>query len=207
MCVSFIFSTVNILKHNGWSSEGQTLYTSVATLDVISLIFNLWADLAVSRSSSAHRENDIYLGILCCAIQYIVSNFHQIAYLWTPGWYVLQMCEYMLISSRFIPGQLEAANLQGKVFLVTGANSGIGCEVSRYLASKGSTLYMVCSVSCYQLLDLRLMNITQWFPAKHTVDTKSIPACSENAMVIVRQLHSHNNTDPCHIRQSLLPQP
>lgn len=47
-------------------------------------------------------------------------------------------------SKRYIPGQLENANLQNKVFMVTGANSGIGRSISEYLASRGGTLYMVC---------------------------------------------------------------
>lgn len=45
---------------------------------------------------------------------------------------------------RYIPGQLEEANLQNKVFMVTGANSGIGRSVSEYLASRGGSVYMVC---------------------------------------------------------------
>ena len=35
-------------------------------------------------------------------------------------------------------------DLAGRVFMVTGANSGIGKEVSRFVAAKGGTVYMVC---------------------------------------------------------------
>ena len=34
--------------------------------------------------------------------------------------------------------------MTGKVCMVTGANSGVGKEVARYLASKGATVHMVC---------------------------------------------------------------
>ncbi|CAK8990567.1 unnamed protein product [Durusdinium trenchii] len=37
-----------------------------------------------------------------------------------------------------------ALDLAGQVFIVTGANSGIGKEISQFLATKGATLYMVC---------------------------------------------------------------
>lgn len=35
-------------------------------------------------------------------------------------------------------------DLKEKVYVVTGANAGIGKEVTQYLASKGATIYMVC---------------------------------------------------------------
>jgi len=35
-------------------------------------------------------------------------------------------------------------NLSGKVFMITGANAGIGREISTYAALKGATVYMVC---------------------------------------------------------------
>lgn len=35
-------------------------------------------------------------------------------------------------------------DLKGQVFIVTGANSGIGKEIAQFLATKGATLYMVC---------------------------------------------------------------
>lgn len=47
-------------------------------------------------------------------------------------------------SAFYKEGELEAANFQGRVAVVTGANSGIGREVTQYLASRGSTVYMVC---------------------------------------------------------------
>eukprot|EP00959_Pyramimonas_sp_CCMP1952_P087739 1835807-Pyramimonas_sp.AAC.4 len=47
-------------------------------------------------------------------------------------------------SKVYKAGQLENAELSSKVFLVTGANAGIGREVTEYLASKGGKVYMVC---------------------------------------------------------------
>jgi dehydrogenase/reductase SDR family member 12 len=35
-------------------------------------------------------------------------------------------------------------SLVGRVYLVTGANTGIGKEISTHLAKKGATVYMVC---------------------------------------------------------------
>lgn len=42
------------------------------------------------------------------------------------------------------PDELTTADLVDKVFIVTGANSGIGFECSSYLAKKNATVYMVC---------------------------------------------------------------
>eukprot|EP00040_Diaphanoeca_grandis_P027543 m.156966 g.156966 ORF g.156966 m.156966 type:complete len:342 (-) comp31035_c1_seq1:228-1253(-) len=47
-------------------------------------------------------------------------------------------------SASYKQGYLEGMDLNGRIFMVTGANSGIGKEVSRYMASKGGTVYMVC---------------------------------------------------------------
>ena len=41
-------------------------------------------------------------------------------------------------------GEEDKRDLTGRVFLVTGANAGIGKEVSSYLVHKGAILYMVC---------------------------------------------------------------
>mmetsp|Transcript_17333 Transcript_17333/g.40397 ORF Transcript_17333/g.40397 Transcript_17333/m.40397 type:complete len:351 (-) Transcript_17333:131-1183(-) len=38
----------------------------------------------------------------------------------------------------------QTLDLSRRVFMVSGANSGIGKEVTRFLASKGGTVYMVC---------------------------------------------------------------
>ncbi len=38
----------------------------------------------------------------------------------------------------------DGVNLSGKKFIVTGANSGLGKEITTYLASKGADVYMVC---------------------------------------------------------------
>lgn len=40
--------------------------------------------------------------------------------------------------------EVEEADLSGKVYAVTGANSGVGYETARYLASKGGKVYMIC---------------------------------------------------------------
>lgn len=39
---------------------------------------------------------------------------------------------------------MDDVNLTGKHYVVTGANSGCGLELSRFLARRGATLYMVC---------------------------------------------------------------
>lgn len=45
-----------------------------------------------------------------------------------------------------MPDILESKdlNLTNKVYMITGANAGIGKEISTYLASKNATVYMVC---------------------------------------------------------------
>ena len=35
-------------------------------------------------------------------------------------------------------------NLTSKVYMVTGANAGLGKEITKFFASKGATVYMVC---------------------------------------------------------------
>lgn len=42
------------------------------------------------------------------------------------------------------PDELDTVNLSNHVFIVTGANSGIGFECSSFLAKKDATVYMVC---------------------------------------------------------------
>jgi NADP-dependent 3-hydroxy acid dehydrogenase YdfG len=39
---------------------------------------------------------------------------------------------------------LDTADVAGRVFVVTGANSGVGKEVSLYLAKRGATVNMIC---------------------------------------------------------------
>eukprot|EP00586_Coscinodiscus_wailesii_P019462 CAMPEP_0172501396 /NCGR_PEP_ID=MMETSP1066-20121228/149426_1 /TAXON_ID=671091 /ORGANISM="Coscinodiscus wailesii, Strain CCMP2513" /LENGTH=188 /DNA_ID=CAMNT_0013276167 /DNA_START=126 /DNA_END=689 /DNA_ORIENTATION=+ len=38
----------------------------------------------------------------------------------------------------------DGVNLEGKVIVVTGANSGIGKEIATYAAAKNATVYMLC---------------------------------------------------------------
>ncbi|OLP92263.1 Dehydrogenase/reductase SDR family member 12 [Symbiodinium microadriaticum] len=43
------------------------------------------------------------------------------------------------------PDLLESAlSLAGRVYIVTGSNSGIGKEIAQFLATKGATVYMLC---------------------------------------------------------------
>jgi dehydrogenase/reductase SDR family protein 12 len=42
------------------------------------------------------------------------------------------------------PDELESLDISDRVYIVTGANSGIGYECSSYLAKKNATVYMVC---------------------------------------------------------------
>lgn len=47
-------------------------------------------------------------------------------------------------SAKYDLGMLDAVDLSGKVFMVTGANAGLGRCLSEYLARRGASLYMVC---------------------------------------------------------------
>lgn len=47
-------------------------------------------------------------------------------------------------SAKYNVGMLDACDLTGKVFMVTGANAGLGRCLSEYLARRGASLYMVC---------------------------------------------------------------
>jgi len=38
----------------------------------------------------------------------------------------------------------QELDLSGKVYMITGANSGVGKEVAQYLASRNATIYMIC---------------------------------------------------------------
>mmetsp|Transcript_24811 Transcript_24811/g.45502 ORF Transcript_24811/g.45502 Transcript_24811/m.45502 type:complete len:326 (-) Transcript_24811:43-1020(-) len=51
---------------------------------------------------------------------------------------------YLQNAETFQPGVLEHADLRGRTYVVTGANSGIGYEVSKYLAQHGGSVYMIC---------------------------------------------------------------
>ena len=42
------------------------------------------------------------------------------------------------------PNFLEEVDLSGRVYMITGANSGIGKEMALYVAKKGATVFMVC---------------------------------------------------------------
>lgn len=72
-------------------------------------------------------------GAAAAAIQfYIYGRRHLTA----AGW--------RYASSKYDVAALDTVDLTGKVYLVTGANSGIGFCLSKYLASRGATLYMAC---------------------------------------------------------------
>ena len=47
-------------------------------------------------------------------------------------------------AKAYVANELEQATLTGKVYAVTGANSGVGREAARFLASRGATVYMLC---------------------------------------------------------------
>jgi len=51
---------------------------------------------------------------------------------------------YRNAAAKYDAASLDLMDLSSKVYLVTGANSGIGFCLSKYLASRGATLYMVC---------------------------------------------------------------
>ena len=48
------------------------------------------------------------------------------------------------IGSAPTKGDVDSRDLSGKVFMITGANAGIGKEVSSYLALKGGKVFLVC---------------------------------------------------------------
>lgn len=43
-----------------------------------------------------------------------------------------------------ILGDFSGLDLSGRIYMITGANSGIGFEITRFLASRGATVHMVC---------------------------------------------------------------
>ena len=47
-------------------------------------------------------------------------------------------------AARYNPSDLDTLDLDARTYLVTGANSGIGLTLSKYLARRGATLFMVC---------------------------------------------------------------
>lgn len=48
------------------------------------------------------------------------------------------------------PGWLDTVDLAGRVFLVTGANSGIGKELTQFLSRMRAKVYMVrCTLLCF----------------------------------------------------------
>ena len=47
-------------------------------------------------------------------------------------------------SALGLDGKLDGVNLDGRVVVITGANSGLGKEVATYSASKGAKVYMLC---------------------------------------------------------------
>jgi len=48
------------------------------------------------------------------------------------------------VAGRKGPDVLDTVDVAGKVFMITGANSGVGMDVSLFLAKKGATVNMVC---------------------------------------------------------------
>lgn len=42
------------------------------------------------------------------------------------------------------PDILDEVSLEGRIFMVTGANSGIGKEIAKFLVKRGASVYMVC---------------------------------------------------------------
>jgi len=47
-------------------------------------------------------------------------------------------------AARYDVGALQALDLSKKVYVVTGANGGLGRAISEFVAARGATLYMVC---------------------------------------------------------------
>ena len=65
------------------------------------------------------------------------------------------------------PDPLTTLSLQGKVFMVTGANQGVGYEVTKYLASRGGHVFMVCrNASRAQAARKAIVEATQTDDAK-----------------------------------------
>ena len=51
---------------------------------------------------------------------------------------------YLKHVEEYEPSQDMETDLTGKVFMVTGANSGIGKEIAKFVAARGATVFMVC---------------------------------------------------------------
>lgn len=64
-------------------------------------------------------------------------------------WYILgrrhfTASGYKRAAARYDVDALQALDLSTKVYVVTGANGGLGRAISEFLAARGATLYMVC---------------------------------------------------------------
>ena len=58
--------------------------------------------------------------------------------------HIKEYTEPVQTSALALDGLKDAANLAGRVVVITGANSGLGKEVATYSAAKGAKVYMLC---------------------------------------------------------------
>ena len=71
------------------------------------------------------------------------------------------------------PDELDTVDLSNRVFIVTGANSGIGFESSSFLAKKGATVYMVCrNPERAEIAKNKIVELTK--ASKNGIETENI---------------------------------
>ncbi len=85
------------------------------------------------------------MGATISATQFYIygrRNFTQTGYLLNKAKYQSSVQDSPAIG--ITESGADGVNLSGKVVVITGANSGVGKELSTYAAAKGATLFMLC---------------------------------------------------------------